>query len=100
MDLSGGSACKLTPPSSGVYAGITFFGARSEDIEFDLTGGSSLSGLEGIIYSANGTLELGGNAVMRANFAVRKVDMTGNSNLTVEGFTSTNWGTTEYRMTE
>lgn len=100
VDLSGGSRCELSPPDSGVYDGITFFGNRSEHVDFDLTGGSSLSGLSGTIYSANGTLDLAGGARMRTNFAVREVEMSGNASLTVEGFTTTNWGSTEFRLTE
>ena len=45
-------------------------------------------------------MELAGGADMEANFAVGTLNMTGNTDLTVEGFTSKNWSTTEYRMTE
>lgn len=100
VDLSGGGKVALTPPSSGVYAGVTFFGARSEIIDFKLTGGSALSELEGIVYSPNGTLTLSGGSTMRANFAVNKLEMSGSGNLAVDGYTSTNWATTEYRLTE
>jgi hypothetical protein len=100
VDLSGGGKVTLTPPSSGVYAGVTFFGSRSEEIDFKLTGGAALGGLEGILYSSRGELELSGGTTMRANFAVNKLQMSGNGNLEVDGYTSTNWATTEYRLTE
>lgn len=51
--------------------------------------------LAGIVYNKNGELELSGGADIVANFAVGTVSMTGNTNLTVEGFTSPNWETVE-----
>lgn len=56
--------------------------------------------LAGIVYNKNGELELSGGADIVANFTVGTVSMTGNTNLTVEGFASPNWETVEYRLTQ
>jgi len=93
------SDCRFTPRTTGDYKGLTLYGARGNPPTFDFTAGADLY-LAGIVYNKNGALELSGGADIVANFAVGTVNMTGNTDLVVEGFTSPNWETIEYRMTE
>lgn len=100
VDMSGGSTFNMTPPSSGIYEGISFFQSRSNTAGMKFTGGSALSGVRGTIYSANGDVELSGSAVMQANFAVHQLKLSGGSSLTVNGFESTNWARRAYILSE
>lgn len=95
----GGKQFAVTPPTSGEYEGVTFFSARSEPTVYDF--GSNVEGVEGIIYAANGSIDLTGGPALNVNFAVRRLSLGGNAALTVTGFKSdTNWTTLEYRLVE
>lgn len=92
------STCRLTPPGSGVYKDILFFGSHADPPSIDFSAGADLS-IDGIIYNKHGALTISGGANINANFAVGTLDMTGNADLVVKGMESGQWATTEYRMT-
>ena len=101
VDLSGcKDKCALSPPTDGVYAGVTIFGDRDEHIPLHIDVGTSGFDLEGIIYSASGSLELDGTATLDVNIVVNDLELKGNSNVTVEGYANKYWETTVHRMTQ
>jgi len=61
IDLSGNGNVKLTPPSSGTYAGITLYQNRSSSAPVSLSGNGELN-IRGTIYAARAPLTLSSNA--------------------------------------
>ncbi len=65
LDLAGGAAVDLSPPTTGPYQGLTLFADRHNVAAVEVSGTASLgsgSGLAGTIYAASGTLEVEGTA--------------------------------------
>lgn len=100
LDFSGGSGLVLTPPSSGIYEGISIFQSRSNTSKMKITGGASLAGVQGTVYAANGDVEMSGGSTMMANLAVRTLKLTGSAALSVAGFANPNWTQTSYILSE
>lgn len=100
LELSGGSSLSLTPPSSGIYEGISIFQGRSNTEKMKLSGGSSMAGVQGTVYSASGGVEMSGGSTMQANLAVRTLKLSGSAALSVAGFANPNWSQTSYTLSE
>ena len=99
LDLSGNGDLELTPPSSGTYAGVTFFQARDNTEEGHIHGTSDTE-LSGVIYMPEAHLGLTGNSTMEANFVVNTLSLDGNPDLNVEGWEGDVWTTVTDVLTE
>src|SRR5262245_28737655 len=60
LGISGQAVVTLSPPTGGVYQGVTFFQARTVSAEVKVAGNGSRS-LVGTVYAAHGELEVSGN---------------------------------------
>ena len=78
--ISGGSFINLTPPSSGTYAGLTVFQARSNTNPATISGGSS-SSLAGIYYFPTTQLLTlsGGSNMQLGSIISAKLNLSGGS---------------------
>jgi hypothetical protein len=101
LDIHGSSiSVNLSPPTSGSYAGILFFQARSNSQTAYLSG-SSGSLISGVIYLPNGMLEMQGSSnSSNLVFDVYKLYMYGSSlSWTVNGYSGTGWVKTAAELT-
>ena len=60
INISGGGAVNISPPTTGIYAGITIFQERSSTNIVSLTGNGQMQ-VSGTFYVAGGTLKTTGN---------------------------------------
>ena len=85
VNISGSGAINLTPPTTGLYAGISLWQSRSSTNTVSVTGnGGSI--LEGTFYVAGGTLNVtgnGGNDVLGSQYISDKLVVNGNGNFAV-----------------
>ena len=61
MNVGGHGSIALTPPTSGAYAGISIFQARSATQQITFSG-SSVASISGAVYAAAAPVVLSGNA--------------------------------------
>lgn len=83
INISGQGTISLSPPTSGIYAGIMFFQARSSTVGLSLSGGSNMS-ITGTIYAAGARLTLsGGGNSMSSQIIADDLTTTGNGTINV-----------------
>ncbi len=76
ISLSGNGSYNLTPPTSGIYAGIVLF--QSRDNAKALTVSGNASGMTGMIYAPAAQLSASGNAALNASIDVDTLSISGN----------------------
>jgi len=86
--LNGYGYTHFTPPTSGPWKDIVFFQDRSNPYSVVINGNSNLSGFEGIIYAAAGSLIINGNATVHASYVVNKLTINGNANVNINSYFS------------
>ena len=59
FSIAGGTTVSLTPPTTGTYAGLTYFQDRSNSKSLSFNNGASIN-LSGTIYAANAAVNLSG----------------------------------------
>ncbi|KLK91801.1 hypothetical protein AA309_18195 [Microvirga vignae] len=88
--ISGSAVLDLTAPTTGMFAGLVFYGASCEDAPtecgevFKITGNSSTTSIKGAIYLPGSTIEfLGGTNASSSCLQIiaDKVTFTGNSEI-------------------
>ena len=86
LKLAGGSSISISPPTSGAYAGISFFQDRSSPYNagFTLTGGSGIN-VSGTVYAPSVQMTLSGtsDAIIGNQLIADTFRLTGNSTITV-----------------
>lgn len=84
LKLTGNVQLNLTPPKTGPYAGILFFGARTATSASHQISGNTGSTLQGAIYTPMSALTYQGNSKSAGGctqIVADRVTMTGNSSL-------------------
>jgi len=82
---NGNAGVTLTPPSSGTYAGISYFQGRSNTTASSILGGGAFA-IEGTIYFPNATFGMGGNASRTiGRIVVWRLDISGNAGYVITG---------------
>lgn len=88
VSFNGNATLTLTPPTSGTYSGMLFFGSRSNSTATSITlNGSAASTMTGAIYFPNQTVSYIGDfqgANGCTQVVARIVQWSGNSNLAVD----------------
>ncbi len=84
LNLSGGTNVNLTPPTSGTYAGLTYFQDRNSTKPLNLSGGSANS-ISGTIYAAGAQAQLSGgsNSKVGSQFIVNSLNVSGGANVNI-----------------
>ncbi len=100
VTMGGHSNLSITPPASGVYAGIIVYQARNNYSTMSVTGSASLAGSSGIVYLPVGTLDASGGIGIHTNLVVRRLEVSGGSGIDVEGYTGAGWSTITDALTE
>jgi hypothetical protein len=85
ISINGNGSINFSPPTSGIYSGISLWQVRSatNTIFVNGNGGSSMSGT---FYTANGTLNVGGNGandVIGSQYISYNLTLGGNGNFAV-----------------
>jgi hypothetical protein len=78
ITLSGNGAFNLTAPTSGPYAGVVLFQARTNTRAIALSGNAA-EGLGGTVYAPAALLYLSGNASLAGPVVVNELALTGNA---------------------
>jgi Flp pilus assembly protein TadG len=95
ISINGNGAINFSPPTSGIYQGISLWQVRSatNTIYVNGNGGSSMSGT---FYTANGTLNVGGNGT---NDVIGSQYISYNLTLGGNGSFSVNWNANQVGKT-
>jgi hypothetical protein len=85
ININGNGAVDLSPPTSGIYQGISLWQVRSSTNEVDISGNGGAQ-LTGTFYTQHGTLKVTGNGannVIGAQYISYDVNLGGNGGFTV-----------------
>lgn len=86
ISINGGATVTLTPPSTGTYAGVTFFQDRRASVgNVNRFNGGSTMNISGVLYVPNGEIDFtGGNSTTGSCMQIigRTVTFSGNSKAT------------------
>jgi hypothetical protein len=83
ISIAGQGTISLSPPTSGTYAGVTIFQARSSTVGLSLTGGSNMT-ITGTFYAPSARLTLAGNGTLvGSQFITYDLTTTGNGSFSV-----------------
>jgi Flp pilus assembly protein TadG len=88
ISISGG-VVTLTPMTTGIYKGITFFQARNATQSMNISGGGSFN-IDGTFYAANAQLQItgsSGTANIGSMYISRTLTLGGNGNINVNSRT-------------
>ncbi len=75
ISLSGSGSYKLTPPTTGTYAGIVIFQSRDNSKAMTVSGAAS--GMTGTIYAAAASLTISGSGTLNAALDVDTLTLSG-----------------------
>lgn len=84
LDITGQGSVTLTPPTSGVYRGISIFQDRTADVMVKVTGNGQFN-VSGTMYAANALIMIEGNgdAGLGSQYISRLLDLGGNGDLNI-----------------
>ncbi len=85
VSITGNGAVNISPPTSGVYSGISIFQVRTSAAPITISGNGSLN-ISGTIYAAAATMTLTGNGSTNnsgSQILASQLTVSGNGNLTV-----------------
>jgi len=85
IDISGTGSITLSPPTEGIYKGLTLFQDRESTNEMSVQGGG-LMDITGTFYCANGTLGIGGggSGKIGSQYISRYLEIKGNGGLRID----------------
>ena len=86
ININGNGAVNITPMTTGLYAGISFFQERSSTNEMDVTGNGSMY-ITGTFYVAGGMLKVTGNGtgnVIGAQYISNFLNLGGNGDIFID----------------
>jgi Flp pilus assembly protein TadG len=84
--IAGGAQLNLAAPATGPYAGILFFGGRSDPQDHDIQG-NALSTLTGAVYMPTSSVKYSGNSDSGSGctqIIADTIELTGNSDLAID----------------
>jgi Putative Flp pilus-assembly TadE/G-like len=84
ISITGNGAVTMTPPTSGIYQGMTLFQKRSATQQMNIAGNGSFTA-KGTFYAANALMNVAGNgaAQIGSQFVSRYLDINGNGALNI-----------------
>jgi hypothetical protein len=85
ININGNGSVDMSPPTSGIYQGISLWQTRSSTNEIDITGNGG-SQMSGTFYAQHGTLKVtgnGGNNVIGSQYISYDVNLGGNGGFQV-----------------
>ncbi|MGP0064236.1 MAG: hypothetical protein ACLQGP_11630, partial [Isosphaeraceae bacterium] len=82
MTLNTTGKVNLSPATTGAYAGVLFFQARTNPTLVSISGGSSVS-LSGLIYASDALLSVGGSIQLSGALDVNRLQFTGTAGETI-----------------
>jgi hypothetical protein len=85
VDISGLGNIIMSPPTEGVYTGLTLFQTRGSTNTMSVAGNGFMD-IAGTFYNANGTLVVGGNGSgnIGSQYISRFLEIIGNGNLLID----------------
>ncbi len=85
LSISGNGSVTLSPMTTGAYAGITLFQARTATASVSISGNGTSTNISGTIYAANAPLSLSGNGSNLGNqYIASTLTISGNGPLTLD----------------
>ena len=85
ISINGNGVINISPPTSGIYKGISLWQARSSTNDLSVTGNGG-STYSGTFYAAKGTLNVTGNGtneVIGSQYISNKLIVNGNGSFSV-----------------
>jgi hypothetical protein len=85
ININGNGALNLSPPTSGIYQGISLWQTRSSTNEVDISGNGGV-GMTGTFYAQHGTLKVTGNGtnnVLGSQYISYDVNLGGNGGFSI-----------------
>jgi hypothetical protein len=84
VSISGQGAVSLSPPTSGIYKGMSIFQDRNADVPVSITGNGQFN-VRGTVYAANAHVMVEGNGdlAIASQYISRTLDVGGNGNFNV-----------------
>jgi hypothetical protein len=81
---TGGGSVTLTPPTTGIYQGISFYQERNSNVDVIFAGNGSFN-IAGTFYCANALVRTSGNgdAAIGSQYISRALAITGNGNVNI-----------------
>lgn len=85
VSITGSGSIVMSPPTSGIYKGLTLFQARYSTNTMTVAGGGYMD-IIGTFYTANGTLKVGGNGDSRvgSQYISRFLEIVGNGGIRID----------------
>jgi hypothetical protein len=85
VDISGTGAITMTPPTSGIYKGLTVFQDREAENQLSISGGGNMQ-ITGTFYAPNALLKVsgGGDSRIGSQYISRYLDITGNGGMIID----------------
>jgi len=85
VDISGTGSIVMSPPTTGIYKGLTLFQDRESANELSVSGGGYMN-ITGTFYAAGGTLAVsgGGDSKVGSQYISRFLSIVGNGGLTID----------------
>jgi hypothetical protein len=86
ISISGTGSIVLSPPTTGIYQGLSLFQERSSTNTVEITGNGT-SSMTGAFYCAQGELSVGGNGtqdVLGSQYISNTLKTNGNGNFTID----------------
>jgi hypothetical protein len=82
--IAGQAVVNWSPPTTGIYSGMSMFQARGQDIITSIGGGGAMT-IKGALYSADGQVDIigSGTSYIGDMFVVYRLMMKGNGLYTV-----------------
>ena len=86
LSISGNGSLKLTAYNNAAspFDGMLFYQRRLNTQTIDLSGNAALDSMLGTVYAKYAELNLSGNGTMNTQFAVDRLNFTGNGNLVLD----------------
>jgi hypothetical protein len=76
----------MTPPTSGLYKGLTLFQQRSKDVPVNVQGNGSSTYIAGTFYAAGGLMSIAGNGGVSnigSQYISRALNLSGNGDILI-----------------
>ena len=85
VSISGTGSITMSPPTDGIYKGLTLFQDREATNTMSVSGGGTMD-IKGTFYTANGTLDVGGggSGQIGSQYVSRFLSIRGNGTLQVD----------------
>jgi hypothetical protein len=85
VDISGTGSIVMSPPTDGLYKGLTLFQDRESPNTLSVSGGGYMD-ITGTFYAANGTLKVsgGGDSKVGSQYISRYLEVVGNGGLSID----------------